>query len=83
MSGDGIFGSLQMCRGIVENKDVFLVGVVLLKDFHCLRKLSKNFLVGEVPVPIFARPKDDPCRLQSVLRAKLAVVSRDKISHHH
>ena len=68
--------------GVVEDKKVVVIRVVLLKNVNCVVNLPQNILVGEVPFPVCSRTEEHSCGLCSIGGTQPAVVSRDKIRDH-
>ena len=54
-----IASTLDMCRRIVENKDVVVVGIMLLDDVHSPGDLVDYVVMKKIPVTTCAWPKDD------------------------
>ena len=57
-SGEGSRWRFCVDGGIIKNKHVVIIRVVLLKDIHCIFNLPQNILIGEVPFSVCPRPEE-------------------------
>ena len=78
-SGEGTWWSFRMDGGVVENENVVVVGIVFLKDIHCIVDLSQNIFIGEVPLSVCSRPEEYSSQLCSIRGVQPAIVGRNKI----
>lgn len=68
-----------MDGGIVEDKDMVVVRVVVLKDVDSVVDLPQNVLVGKVPFSVRSRPEEYSRRVCSVRGTQPAIVGRDEV----
>ena len=76
--------SIHFCvdGGIVKNENVIFIRRVFLKNIHCVVNLSRNILVGKVPLLVCPRPEEYSSGLCPIRGVQPAVVSGDEVGDH-